>query len=41
MPLGMAERARWYERDSRIDRACLGMRLAALGTADSEKLVMG
>jgi len=41
VPLGMAERARWHERDSRIDRACLGMRLAALGTADSEKLAMG
>lgn len=41
VPLGMAERARWYERDSRIDQACLGMRLPALCTADSETLAMG
>ncbi|MFJ4442221.1 NEL-type E3 ubiquitin ligase domain-containing protein [Pseudomonas sp. NPDC089422] len=40
VPLAMAERARWYVRDSRVDRACLGIRLQALGNADSERLVL-
>lgn len=41
VPLSMAERARWYVRDSRVDRALLGIRLPHLATVDSEKLVMG
>lgn len=41
VPLSMAERARWYIRDSRVDRACLGIRLHAMANADTEKLVLG
>lgn len=41
VPLGMAERARWYLRDSRLDRACLGIRLAQAVNADTEQLVLG
>ncbi|MBV4490195.1 NEL-type E3 ubiquitin ligase domain-containing protein [Pseudomonas oryzicola] len=41
VPLGMAERARWYVRDSRLDRASLGIRLPALLNADGEKLILG
>lgn len=41
LPLSMAERARRYARDSRLDKACLGMRLHGMINADSEQLVMG
>lgn len=41
VPLSMAERARWYIRDSRVDKACLGIRLQAMANADTEKLVLG
>ncbi len=41
VPLGMAERARWYLRDSRVDVACLGIRLPQLLNADGEKLLLG
>ncbi|PVZ41784.1 NEL-type E3 ubiquitin ligase domain-containing protein [Pseudomonas sp. CC120222-01a] len=41
IPLGMAERARWYVRDSRVDRACLGVRLPEMLNADGEKLIFG
>ncbi|MNO63920.1 E3 ubiquitin-protein ligase sspH2 [compost metagenome] len=41
VPLSMAERARWYIRDSRVDKACLGIRLHAMANADTEKLVLG
>ncbi|RCL23583.1 hypothetical protein C6A77_18085 [Pseudomonas sp. AFG_SD02_1510_Pfu_092] len=41
VPLGMAERARWYVRDSRMDVACLGIRLPELLNADGEQLLMG
>ncbi|MGJ7547773.1 NEL-type E3 ubiquitin ligase domain-containing protein [Pseudomonas alloputida] len=39
VPLAMAERARWLVRDSRIDRACLGIRFQGLANADSEQLI--
>ncbi|MDR0212178.1 MAG: hypothetical protein LBJ33_23835 [Pseudomonas putida] len=41
VPLSMAERARWYVRDSRVDQACLGIRLQALASSDSERLALG
>lgn len=41
VPLAMAERARWYVRDSRVDRACLGIRLPKMLNADGEKLLLG
>lgn len=41
VPLEMAERARWYLRDSRLDRACLGMRWQQAVNADTEQLVLG
>lgn len=41
VPLSMAERARWYVRDSRVDQACLGIRLQALANSDSERLALG
>lgn len=41
VPLGMAERARWYLRDSRVDRACLGIRLPTMLNADGEQLILG
>ncbi|WEK29205.1 MAG: NEL-type E3 ubiquitin ligase domain-containing protein [Candidatus Pseudomonas phytovorans] len=41
LPLTLAERARWAVRDSRIDRACAGLRQSAAANADTEKLVQG
>ncbi|MFT0868826.1 NEL-type E3 ubiquitin ligase domain-containing protein [Pseudomonas sp. CAM1A] len=41
VPLAMAERARWSVRDSRVDRACLGIRLPNMLNADGEKLLLG
>ncbi|QVM92500.1 hypothetical protein JYG34_05570 [Pseudomonas entomophila] len=40
VPLAMAERARWYLRDSRLDLACLGIRLPSALNVDSEQLMM-
>ncbi|MNO61735.1 E3 ubiquitin-protein ligase sspH1 [compost metagenome] len=39
--LSMAERARWSLRDSRLDRACLGIRLHQAVNVDTEQLVLG
>lgn len=41
VPLGMAERARAHVRQTRLDNACLGVRLHGMGSPDSERLVMG
>ena len=41
IPLSMAERARWYLHDSRLDKACLGIRLKQAITEDTERLVLG
>jgi len=41
VPLVMAERARWYLRESRLDRACLGLRLSQAANADTERLALG
>ncbi|MFJ4432121.1 NEL-type E3 ubiquitin ligase domain-containing protein [Pseudomonas sp. NPDC089395] len=41
VPLALAERARWHLRESRLDRACLGLHLPAAGNADSERLTLG
>ncbi|QHG63591.1 NEL-type E3 ubiquitin ligase domain-containing protein [Pseudomonas putida] len=41
IPLAMAERARWYVRDSRVDRAYLGIRLPTIASEDSERLTLG
>lgn len=39
--LGLAERARWFLRDSRLDRACAGLRQRAAVNADTERLALG
>ncbi|MFV3288604.1 NEL-type E3 ubiquitin ligase domain-containing protein [Pseudomonas sp. NY11955] len=41
VPLALAERARWAIRDSRIDRACAGLRQASAANDDSAKLARG
>ncbi|WP_447738814.1 NEL-type E3 ubiquitin ligase domain-containing protein [Pseudomonas laurentiana] len=41
VPLAMAERARWFVRDSRVDAACLGIRMKGMTNADSEQLILG
>lgn len=41
VPLGLAEHARWFSRDSRLDRACAGLRQASAVTADTERLAIG
>ncbi|WP_267273821.1 NEL-type E3 ubiquitin ligase domain-containing protein [Pseudomonas putida] len=41
VPLALAERARWAIRDSRIDRACAGLRQAAAENDDTGKLALG
>ncbi|WP_426808898.1 NEL-type E3 ubiquitin ligase domain-containing protein [Pseudomonas sp. WOUb67] len=41
VPLTLGERARWAVRDSRIDRACAGLRQPAAANGDTEKLVQG
>ena len=41
VPLALAERARWFLRDSRLDRACAGLRQASAANADSAKLAVG
>lgn len=41
VPLAMAQRVRQYLYDSRLDRACLGLRLRQAVNADTEKLALG
>jgi hypothetical protein len=41
VPLALAERARWALRDSRIDRACAGLRQGAAVNDDTGKLALG
>lgn len=41
VPLAMAERVRWYLRDSRIDRACAGLQQAQAISGDTERLAVG
>ncbi|AYG44513.1 leucine-rich repeat domain-containing protein [Pseudomonas sp. Leaf58] len=41
VPLQLAEQARWWVRDSRLDRACAGLHQAPAVTADTERLALG
>lgn len=41
IPLALAERARWQLRDSRLDRACAGLRLPQAVNPDCERLALG
>lgn len=41
VPLVMAERVRWFLRDSRLDRACAGLRQWQAVSEDTEKLALG
>lgn len=41
VPLALAEQARWYLRDSRLDRACAGLQQAQAVNTDTERLVLG
>ncbi|KJK07175.1 MULTISPECIES: NEL-type E3 ubiquitin ligase domain-containing protein [unclassified Pseudomonas] len=41
VPLALAERVRWFLRDSRVDRACAGLYLPQAVNADCERLVLG
>ncbi|RAS21829.1 MULTISPECIES: NEL-type E3 ubiquitin ligase domain-containing protein [unclassified Pseudomonas] len=41
VPLAMAERIRWYLRDSRLDRACAGLRQWQAVNGDTERLAIG
>lgn len=41
VPLVMAERIRWFLHDSRLDRACAGLRQRQAVNADTEKLAIG
>lgn len=40
VPLASAERARWYLRESRLDRACAGLRLFRATNADTQRLAL-
>ncbi|MEJ5903736.1 NEL-type E3 ubiquitin ligase domain-containing protein [Pseudomonas kermanshahensis] len=40
VPLALAEQARWYLRDTRLDRACAGLLQAAALNRDSEQLAL-
>lgn len=40
VPLALAERARWFVRDSRIDRACAGLSLPQAVNSDTELLAV-
>lgn len=40
VPLVLAERARWLIQDSRLDRACAGLRLARAVNEDTERLAL-
>lgn len=41
VPLALAEQARWYIRDARLDRACAGLLQAAAINRDTERLALG
>lgn len=41
VPLALAERARWYVRESRLDRACLGLHMVEASNADTARLAHG
>ncbi|MDC0690620.1 NEL-type E3 ubiquitin ligase domain-containing protein [Mitsuaria sp. RG] len=41
IPLELAEHAHWFLRDSRLDRACAGLRQASAVNLDSERLALG
>ncbi|HDS1815655.1 TPA: hypothetical protein QEM96_000270 [Pseudomonas putida] len=41
VPLVMAERIRWFLHDSRLDRACAGLRQRQAVNGDTEKLAIG
>lgn len=41
VPLAMAERIRWFLHDSRLDRACAGLRQRQAVNGDTEKLAIG
>lgn len=41
VPLALAEQARWYVRDTRLDRACAGLLQAAAINRDTEQLALG
>ncbi|MFK0091486.1 NEL-type E3 ubiquitin ligase domain-containing protein [Pseudomonas sp. NPDC090592] len=41
IPLALAERVRWALRESRLDRACAGLRLPRCVNPDTERLALG
>lgn len=41
VPLALAEQARWYLRDARLDRACAGLLQGAAINPDTEQLALG
>jgi len=41
VPLAMAERIRWYLHDSRLDRACAGLRQRQAVNGDTERMAIG
>lgn len=41
VPLALAEQARWHQRDSRIDRACIGLKLPQATSDDTLKVALG
>ncbi|QHG64404.2 NEL-type E3 ubiquitin ligase domain-containing protein [Pseudomonas putida] len=41
VPMALAGEARWFLRDSRVDRACAGLRQTAAVNADTERLAIG
>lgn len=41
VPLALAEQARWYVRDTRLDRACAGLLQTAAINRDTEQLALG
>lgn len=41
IPLAVAQRARWLQRESRLDRACAGLRLSGCVNVDTERLALG
>lgn len=41
LPLSVLERARWSLRQSRLDRACAGLRLFRATSTDTERLALG
>ena len=41
IPLAVAQRARWAQRESRLDKACAGLRLSRAVNPDTERLALG